>query len=328
MCLYPKLILNKRYIPNRKNGGVPPVCPDSRLRQVTAACGKCFECRQQKARAWLVRMQEEFRQNPNAIFVTLTINEEWYVKIKENLESKEYNTLSKYAIRHFLERIRKKTGKSVKHWFTNELGHNNTERLHFHGIIWGDRRIMSELVKEKWLYGFVFIGQYVGDRTIRYITKYMTKEDQLHPDFQPKVFCSAGIGRGYENTLSAQNNKFQGAETKETYRLPNGSKINLPVYYRNKLFTEEQREQLFLYKIIKGDKWINGIKVNMHKNPNLYYTILEQEQKRCIREHGDRPQEWDRAKHERQLARQREWRQKEKRRIKLATQIIESFAPF
>ena len=40
MCLYPKLIKNRRYVPNKKNGGVPPQCPDERLLYVTAACGK------------------------------------------------------------------------------------------------------------------------------------------------------------------------------------------------------------------------------------------------------------------------------------------------
>ena len=47
MCLYPKLILNRKYLPNKKNGGIPPKCPDERLRYVTAACGKCYECRKQ-----------------------------------------------------------------------------------------------------------------------------------------------------------------------------------------------------------------------------------------------------------------------------------------
>ena len=37
MCLYPKLILNKRYCPTKKNGGVVPPCPDNRLKYVTAA---------------------------------------------------------------------------------------------------------------------------------------------------------------------------------------------------------------------------------------------------------------------------------------------------
>ena len=66
MCLYPKLIPNKRYLPTKKNGGVPPVCPDERLRYVTAACGDCYECRKQKQRQWVVRMSGENRQTPNA----------------------------------------------------------------------------------------------------------------------------------------------------------------------------------------------------------------------------------------------------------------------
>ena len=58
MCLYPKLIPNRRYLPSKKNGGVPPACPDERLRYVTAACGDYLECRQQKQRAWKATIGE------------------------------------------------------------------------------------------------------------------------------------------------------------------------------------------------------------------------------------------------------------------------------
>ena len=71
MCLYPKLILNKRYCSTKKNKRVVPPCPDERLRYVTAACGECYECRKQKQRAWVTRMTEELKQNPNAGFYTL-----------------------------------------------------------------------------------------------------------------------------------------------------------------------------------------------------------------------------------------------------------------
>ena len=43
MCLYPKLIKNRRYVPNKKNGGVPPQCPDERLLYVTAAFYRDWE---------------------------------------------------------------------------------------------------------------------------------------------------------------------------------------------------------------------------------------------------------------------------------------------
>ena len=38
--------------------------------------------------------------------------------------------------RLFLERIRKKTGKSVKHWCVTEKGHTNTRRIHLHGLFY------------------------------------------------------------------------------------------------------------------------------------------------------------------------------------------------
>ena len=75
MCLYPKLIRNKKYLPTKKNNYNPPKTVDPRTVYITAACGKCYECRKQKARGWLVRMEEELRHNPNAIYITLTLED-------------------------------------------------------------------------------------------------------------------------------------------------------------------------------------------------------------------------------------------------------------
>ena len=194
MCLYPKLIKNKKYLPNKKNGYSPPKCTDERLRYVTAACGHCFECRKQKSQGWQVRMSEELKNNPNAIFVTLTIDDTNYEKLKAKEDSDDDNKIARLAIRLFLERVRKATKKSMKHWFVTELGHQATERLHLHGIVWNDKG--TELVKEHWKYGFVFIGDYVNERTVCYITKYMTKDDVDHKGFVGKVFSSSGIGAG------------------------------------------------------------------------------------------------------------------------------------
>ena len=104
MCLYPKLILNRKYLPNKKNGGTPPKCPDERLRYVTAACGKCYECRKQKARGWLVRMEEELRHNPNAIFITLTLEDKWYKNIEKKYNIKGDNNVVTQAMRLWLFR--------------------------------------------------------------------------------------------------------------------------------------------------------------------------------------------------------------------------------
>ena len=48
MCLYPKLIKNRKYIANKKNGGVIPAVLDERVKLVSVGCGKCMECKKRK----------------------------------------------------------------------------------------------------------------------------------------------------------------------------------------------------------------------------------------------------------------------------------------
>lgn len=302
MCLYPKLIKNKRYISTKKNKGVAPPCPDERLRYVTAACGKCYECMKQKGRAWKVRLSEEIRNNPNAIFVTLTISDESWEKIKIKYTTSSEEDCIKKMVRLFLERIRKKTKKSLKHWFTTERGETNTERYHLHGLIWDD--IGGALTQELWQYGFVYIGLFVNELTVNYVTKYITKRDKKHVEFTPTVLCSPGIGEGYLNRSDSELNRYRESKTNETYRLRNGVKLNLPIYYRNKLYTDEEREQLFLEKIKKGKVWIMGQECDI-RDEATYFAMLHDAQKRAKQLHGDDPIKWDEAKYLRRLARQR-----------------------
>ena len=106
----------------KKNQGNVPECKDERLRYVPTKCGKCIECRKEKARNWRIRLAEELKNNPDALFITLTFNEDNYQKLawelfkknKENLNYTEQNEMCKTAIRRWLERIRKKTGKSIR----------------------------------------------------------------------------------------------------------------------------------------------------------------------------------------------------------------------
>ena len=48
MCYFTKKVLNKRFLPNRKNGWNPPVCTEERFRYVEVECGHCFECRKKR----------------------------------------------------------------------------------------------------------------------------------------------------------------------------------------------------------------------------------------------------------------------------------------
>ena len=65
MCLYPRIIKNKKYVANKKNKGIIPQVKDKRVLYVPVSCGKCMECRRAKAREYSVRLQEEIRHNKN-----------------------------------------------------------------------------------------------------------------------------------------------------------------------------------------------------------------------------------------------------------------------
>ena len=79
---------------------------------------------------------------------------------KQKYKLKDNNDIATKAIRLCLERVRKLTGKSIKHWFITELGHEKTERLHLHGIVWGLGN--GKKVTDNWKYGITFTGYFVN----------------------------------------------------------------------------------------------------------------------------------------------------------------------
>ena len=233
MCLYPKLIKNPKYRPNKKNNYNPPICEDDRVLYVPVGCGNCIECRKQKKREWQIRMNEEIKHDRTGKFITLTFSNEELDKLIQETGIQESNAVATIAVRRFLERWRKKYKKSVKHFLITELGHNGTERIHLHGILFTNEK--TEIIQDIWKYGIIWIGQYTNEKTINYIMKYITKVDEDHKGFKAVILTSAGIGKQYtENKHKKDKNKYQGDKTDETYRLPNGAKSALPIYYRNK----------------------------------------------------------------------------------------------
>lgn len=294
MCLYPRIVRNPKYVPNKKNGGRPPKAADNRLLWVAIGCGKCIECRKQKANNWKIRLMEELKENQQCYFITLTFSEESIEKIKKT-EEKQWteNDIATKATRYFLERWRKKYKRSVRHWLITERGHEGTERIHLHGLMWCNDNQIQDLEK-LWSYGWVFVGDYVNNKTINYIIKYVTKIDNDHKDFEGKILCSAGLGRNYihkiinketgeitETGTGSRYNKYAGERTKEVYKTNEGYEIRLPIYYRNKIYSENEREALWLQTLEKGKRYITGTEYNfITDNDKLkFLKALQQAQK-------------------------------------------------
>jgi len=320
MCLYPRLIENRKYKANVKNGGVIPPIVDDRVRYVPVGCQVCIECRKQKARAWQARLLEEIKVSKGGKFVTLTFSNESlkglykaeykllknskfkFAKVpyrqvfKKPGKCKDLSLLSGYeldnalatkAVRLFLERWRKEFGKSVRHWLITELGHNGTENIHLHGIIWADD---VNAIERIWKYGFVWKGNmvngklenYVSARTVNYMIKYVTKIDEVHMNYKSKILCSSGIGGNFIGSGSDIVNRFRGKETIESYRTDSGHKINMPIYWRNKVYSEKERELLWLMKLDKGERFVCGERIR-RSDDKLYYNLLEYHRLRSMK---------------------------------------------
>ena len=119
MCLYKKLIKNKKYTANKKNGGVITYWTDRRTLAVPIACGQCVECKRRKRNDWIIRLTEHIKANKNCTYVTLTFSEENIKKLDLRIHKKitgyeRENAIATLAVRDFTERWRKKYKKTIK----------------------------------------------------------------------------------------------------------------------------------------------------------------------------------------------------------------------
>lgn len=310
MCLYPRVYRNKKFEKNKKNGGLVPPVLDTRTLYVPIACGNCMECRKQKSREWQVRLQEDIKKHKNGKFITLTLSNEEYAKLAMEIKGAEgYNLDNEIAIkamRRFNERWRKKYGVAIRHWTVTELGHKGTENIHLHGILWTNESYAT--IREIWKYGYIYPRPdqerktWVNNVTISYMTKYVSKMDMQHKTYKSKILTSNGIGGNYtERETNIRRNKYNGENTEETYRTETGHRMKLPIYWRNKIYSEEEREQLWIMKLDKEERWVNGVRIDISKGEEKYFKVLELARKANAElGYGNNQKDWNRQEYEHQ----------------------------
>lgn len=269
-------------------------------------------------------MSEEMRGNPEAIFFTGTFTDQRIKQLceKYNIDPENVNEIATKEVRLFMERLRQtnREKKSIKHWIVTEKGHTNTRRIHIHGIFWAKNKAgLSYLLNKLWTAGYSYQGKYVNDRTVNYIVKYMTKTDLDNPTYKGIVLASPGIGKNYINRWDAKRNtyktwKSEYDKTDETYRFRNGEKAVLPKYYKEKLYTEDQREILWIEKINEGYQFIMGekFKVTNEKEEKEFLKVQDFYRRQCVSSHKDNPKLWEEKKQERKRIKTKGYRQRER----------------
>lgn len=261
MCLKPLTI--KKPNTKRKNrmieieGAKGNLRPLSKRRKthvtITVPCGYCAECLSAKSTAWAVRLIEEEKNSETAYFVTLTYSEKYLPvfsfkngAIERQYEKEHgvdyYPVLDKKDLQNMFKRIRKKNPyKNLKYYAVGEYG-TKSHRPHYHIIIFN---IDIDLLLDEWRdvnnqesFGNVKIGT-VNPKSIRYTTNYVINKykyasRKLFPEF---AIMSKGIGMEYVAKMADYHNKYKNGK----YTFRDGTKVNLPRYYKEKIFDKRDR---------------------------------------------------------------------------------------
>lgn len=220
---------------------------------VPVPCGKCPPCLKRRVDSWVFRLLQEDKVSTSSHFVTLTYDTR-SVPISKN----GFMTLDKKAFPAFMKRLRKNTGiKGIRYYACGEYGTKN-DRPHYHAIIFNVPTVSA--FADAWSYldcgervafGQLDVGQVSGD-SIGYVCKYMDKRKQIpkhaRDDRQPEFsLMSKGLGANY---LTDQARRYHKSHLDQLYLTkPGGFRIAMPKYYRDKIFSDdEKKKQLHLVK--------------------------------------------------------------------------------
>ena len=220
--------------------------------RIPVDCGKCGACRYNRRADWSFRLAEEAKHSINSFFLTLTYDEQ-HVPISDY----ESLTLRKRDLQLFHKRIRKLStqlwDRKFRYYSVGEYG-TTTNRPHYHSIIFNLHNGARAELASKWGHGHVRIDT-VNTARIHYITKYHVNYDKHHskelgrePEFAV-MSRNPGIGAQYIDRCKDWN------RNQEAYFvMNNGFKQRMPRFFKEKIFSPEEREILSDLAMYEGEK--------------------------------------------------------------------------
>lgn len=223
--------------------------------EIPVPCGKCPPCLKRRANGWAFRLKKHDMNAISAHFVTLTFNTD-HVPITPGAG---YMTLDKVVLQKFFKRLRKRYPKDhpkISYYAVGEYG-GIKYRPHYHIILFNADRDNIEAAwqaippgstsKIPTPIGSIDCGS-VTSASIGYTLKYMCKprriprhrNDDRLPEFS---LMSKGLGATY---LTPEMLEWHKADLEHRFicAIEDGKVISMPRYYKNKIYTEDERNQI------------------------------------------------------------------------------------
>lgn len=244
---------------------------------MTVSCGRCMPCTQRKARNWAFRLHNHNKIAKTAYFITLTYNDA-NAPFNKDIT---YLELDKQHLINFFMRLRRNNNykypdyPKIKYYAVGEYGGKHG-RPHYHAILFNcHQKIINNLEKiwyqnkSKDPMGTIKIDA-VNMDTISYVTGYIINRDISKSDDYKRErefsIMSKGLGANYitDNFKYHQEN----LTFKATFQ---GKTLNLPDYYKQKIFEPEQivqiSEEIEYERNFREQKEIERLTKLGHKNP-------------------------------------------------------------
>lgn len=217
---------------------------------IPVPCGKCPNCVKRRVSAWSFRLIQEDKVSTSSHFLTLTYDTR-HIPITRN----GFMSVNKRDVQLFFKRLRKiheahVTLPPIRYFVAAEYG-GRTNRPHYHIILFNGE--VGDFGKA-WQLGHIHYGQ-VSGASVGYTLKYMSKQQRIpahrNDDREPEFrLMSKGLGASYL-TPKMKNWHLQSIEDRMYCNLPEGKKISMPRYYKDKIYQEHQRKRAAHFARIK-----------------------------------------------------------------------------
>jgi len=212
-------------------------------------CGGCSDCIGTKRQDWNNRLYYEAFNSTLTIFLTLTYNDENLKTIElpvmdSDVDTMDINVLYYRDVVNYWKRLRKE-GLKFKYFYVGEYG-EKSKRPHYHAIMFFNDNIdllyLENLLNNKWQLGQISIFL-ANQAMLKYTTKDMLKElysfHHLPKEYRPRLYASNLLGCSYIEYYKTWHR--QNIIDRQKMAI-NGTLYGLPRYYREKIFTKDERE--------------------------------------------------------------------------------------
>lgn len=159
--------------------------------ELSTKCGKCYECRKERARNWTYKIWLESLSYKNTCFITLTYR-----------QNKKGQNLNKKDLQLFIKRLRKNNKINIKYFGAGEYGEKKG-RAHYHLIILGwkpndIKRLPNEyskkglalytskIIQNEWGLGRITIQPFAKDE-IGYLSLYIGNNEFLEENINKEA---------------------------------------------------------------------------------------------------------------------------------------------